>query len=290
MSAPGTPTLPGISRRAKAIAAAQRVQHVTALDLAAQEQGFRNYKHARNTLARSSSVPPITPHPLPVTAQEFPFRDRREFHADSLRRWIGGVRRVNPDAAASMTWRSPRRIIEVLRPFLGTNNNHAHLHTGGGMDITGAALSREPGCIELHTSSRSAFIVRPASLTLEFIVEAPEESFLMLELGKLERTGLLDEHGTPSDTRLRGSEELLELSPGDYVHRRYWDDDVRPDGTPLSGDSRLVTRWMNGKFLFVAKGSRWNAAPSTYEGLHGRFTAGEIRQIVSRSLGRPSPN
>lgn len=276
-------TLDGIGSLARELRRGTSITHTQALNLAAQRAGFENYRHAQNVLGRragqAAAPPPV------ATAEEFPFPGRSDFHARSLRRWITAVRHVNPSQAASVAWSHPARITEMLRPFLGQNHNHAHLPTGGGHDVLDVKPSTEAGCLELQISKGLAYIVRPARLTLEVIASAPGESFLLLELAPLARTEAYD----PSEgvdqgvaDRIAGSEELVELAPGDYAPRWHWDENRGPDDEPLAEDARLVVRWMGGKILFVAKGSLWNGASFTYDGVHNVMTLADIRHQIER--------
>ena len=52
-------TLNRIKRRAKIIARLEQIQHVYALDKAAQEAGFRNFNHARNVI--EATIPASLP-------------------------------------------------------------------------------------------------------------------------------------------------------------------------------------------------------------------------------------
>lgn len=276
-------SLDGIKRLAKKISSESGKPRSEALNLAAQAAGFQNYKNAQNRLARG--VPLAHRHTV-ATEQEFPF------HGRSLRRWITGVREVNPTGAASRAWETPAAIMGALQPFLGQNHNHAHLPTGGGHDVLAVASSVEPGCIELTISRGLAYIVRPKRLTLEIIAGAPAESFLLLELSPLGRTGVYDDElaqlTQDEQAYIQASEELLEIAPGQYEDRRYWDDNEGPGGEPLPEAARLVVRWMSGQILFVAKGSLWNGSPRTYRGAHNTLTAAEIRAEIERVALQPA--
>ncbi len=112
------------------------------------------------------------------------------------------------------------------------------------------------------------------------------QPFLLLELADLQPSGVYGEHHRPS-------EELVELTPGQYVERGVWDDgyyghDDRGREIPLPDESRLIVRWLNGKILFVAKGSLWNGTPATYRGQHNNMTSTQIRQAIEHGLAQRS--
>lgn len=278
-------SLDGIKRLAKHIRNQNGVAYSEALRRAAQAAGFENFKHAQNNLAPRAVTRPA----VPATEHEFPFPGRTDFHARSLRLWISAVRKVNPAGVPSLGWSEPAAIIRTLRPFLGQNCNHAHLPSGGGHDILEVKPSVERGCLEFKITEGLAYVVRPIRLTLEVIESEPGESFLLLELGALPRmTNYEPSEGLDADIRERllGSEELLELTPGEYFDRSLWDENEGPDGEPLPDSARLVVRWMRGKILFVAKGSRWNGSSRTYRGIHNGMSATDIRSLIERSISR----
>lgn len=282
-------SIDGIKRFAKLIKAQRGVTHAVALNEAARLAGFDNYPHARRALTRMKDYP--MPHtdrsggkPPALSA----------FHARSLAAWTHAVDTIDPDDSTSKAWTSRSAIITALEPFMGLNNNHAHLPSGGGHDFTSVGLAREPGCIEFGIGSSTAYIVKPKRLTLERIEEAVQESFLLLELDDLSPSGAYeaddddDEDGTSRFIIEHGSEELLEVAPGEYVERGVWDrgylgHDAQGRERPLPRSARLVVRWLRGKILLVAKGSLWNGDSGTYDGRHNRASSTAIRNVIERS-------
>ena len=268
-------TLDGIKSLAREIRKKEGISLHEAYNAAARAAGYSNLKHAQNNLAFSSGETWV--RLPPATVDEFPFHGRSEFHAENLRRWITSVRKVVPGGIPRRSWSRPSQIIENLAPFMGQNLNHAHLPSGGGHDFLSVGLSAELGCLELRISRGLAYVVRPKRLTLEIIEAQPGESFLLLELGELERKeAYVPSEGVDADiaARVGASEELTELAPGSYVPRWHWDENEGPDGEPLPDDARLVVRWMGGQMLLVAKGSVWNGDPRTYRGLHSKRRSG----------------
>ncbi len=62
-------SLDGIKRLAKSIKNEQGIQHIRALDVAAQSAGFQNFRHAQNVLKASHPHPPQQQgHPVFLTA------------------------------------------------------------------------------------------------------------------------------------------------------------------------------------------------------------------------------
>ena len=208
---------------------------------------------------------------------------RKNFHAEALANWQRSIAdATGPNTGVSTTWQGLERIRDVLVPFMGANRNHAHFPTGGGLDFERVELAAEPGCLAFTVGDRVAEVMKPQKLTLEHFSDSPHQSFLLLELAKLDPSGV-DKQANAT------SEQLMEYPAGHYMSRDVWEQGylrLDADGreVPLPSDSRLVTRWLNGKVLIVAKGSLWNGAPATYDGRHNKMTAADIRAVIERAL------
>lgn len=274
-------SLEGIKRLAKKIRRQSSVPHTQALDVASRTAGFENFTHARKQLAQNG----VTTHSP----------DRFDDFLNSNRaKWTSVVESVNPDTKPQIVWTGFDEIRRALIPFMGDNFNHAHLPTGGGQDYNTVSAARERDCLEFSIDYWSAHIVRPEKLVLETIQSHPEESFLLLELANLEKSGAYDElyrSYDDEDWRRYESwrrEDVLDVY-GEYFEREYWDrcslgQDENGDDIPLPEDARTVVRWMNGKILFVSKGSLWNSIPATYDGRHDRMTSSEIRKFIEYGI------
>lgn len=213
--------------------------------------------------------------------------ERDEFLEQVLQVWTTAITDVSSNIQpTSQTWRELDHIRNVLLPFMGENRNHAHLPSGGGMDMRSINISHEPNCLEFGIGDQFVWIMKPTSLTLEYISESPIDSFLLLELAALKPSGVYDKKEGENE---RFSEELVELTQGKYVDRYIWDQgylDLDENGheIPFPSDSRVATRWLKGKVLIVAKGSLWNGTSGTYDGRHNEMTAFDIRKIITDSL------
>lgn len=282
-------SLGGIKRLAKQLKSDRGISHQAALEVAAAQAGFQNFTHARHRFEQ--------PVPQPVLIR--PFQQRPSYHqdmehfeflAECRRAWIDTLDHLNPARSDRMVWTRIEDILHVLDVVHTASRTHAHLPTGGGIDFSGVRLANEPGCLELQRSGAAANVVRPKSLTLERVATSPVESFVLLELQDLARSGIYaeyDQSGEPVFARLKRYEELVELRPGAYVDRRVWDDDglgedENGDEIPLPVSARLVVRRMNGKMLFVTKGSLWNDTPETYDGCHDAMMPETIRAMIDR--------
>ncbi len=102
---PKSTTLASIKRRAKSLKREREMQHARALDSAAQEVGFQNFRHAQNVLQQS--------HPAA---------------AQPLKRAPESVSQPTPAPATELTRRAPRRplnsklvYVENLRKRIESN-------------------------------------------------------------------------------------------------------------------------------------------------------------------------
>jgi hypothetical protein len=203
----------------------------------------------------------------------------KDMKAEVGRKWLSAVAAVvggTPPATAA--WRNLDDIIRILGPFMGPAINHGLLPTGGGMDLEGVRKSRERGCLEFDVGSRTGYVMRPKQLTLEYVKEAPVESFLLLILKKLKPSGVYD------DVEGNGREELLEVDD-DYLDRSLLDrgylrhDESRYE-VPVPRDARIVCRFLKGSVMIVAKSSIWNGMPGTYDGEHDKMSTDQIREVI----------
>lgn len=188
---------------------------------------------------------------------------------------------VGSTPLATSVWHDPYAIVRAIAPFADAEN---HLHfLSGGHDISRVTLGHEPGTIEFIISDKVAYLAKPRAMTLEYIAAAPAESFVIFDLAPLEPSGVY-----PPESR-DWREELVELSPRDYVERGVWDrcyigHDAVGNEIPLPTGARLLLRVFGGRLMLVSKGSLWNSTPETYDGRHDRMTNQQIRDLIERSI------
>jgi hypothetical protein len=283
-------TLDGIKRLAESIKDARGITHTEALNVAARQAGYQSFTHARHQLTATEAAAgefPVRPKGGPKTIHD-------EFLAMCIDAWVQTLDQFNPRHEDQRTWSGQAAIRDVLAKVLAHTRSHAHLPTGGGHDFDLVRPSREAGVLEFQVERGSVYLAKPKKLVLEQIARRPAESFLLLELAELQPSGAYEveaedeDEATDSDWLSR-REEVVELAPLEYVERSVWDEgnlgyDSRGREIPLPDDARLVTRWFNGKMLFVTKGSMWNGTPTTYDGRHDTMSADEIRAMIERSL------
>ena len=212
---------------------------------------------------------------------------RHDYLEECRAKWLTAVEQAfGATPATSSTGRGGSAIVAALQPFTRAVN-HLHFPEGGGHDIKEIKFGREHGTIEFVVNERIAYVTKPLAMTLEYVEAAPAESFIIVELDRLERSDVYEIDGDACGERR--SEELVELSPGLYVERAIWDagysgQDKTGRDLPLPSEARLVHRLFDGRLMLVTKGSIWNGSPGTYDGRHDRWSNGQIRMFIERAI------
>jgi serine/threonine-protein kinase len=150
--------------------------------------------------------------------------------------------------------------------------NHMFYPDGGGMDLEGVRMGKEPGTIELITDrdEKAIDLIKPRRLIFDSFGFDKEWNYFRLENDTLEPSGVYE-------TIILDREELLETEPLVYGDRTYYD---YPD-EPLSEDARLVTRYLKGDFVIFQKTSKYNRITDTYDGRHSRMNSDEFRDYIA---------
>lgn len=205
-----------------------------------------------------------------------------EFHAEVAQRWESAFNELGLDGQNSKSWVGSAQIQSKLAHLIMKSTNHAHYPTGGGQDWESISITQERDCLAISISDRSVDVFRPIKMTAEYFPESPQESFVLIELDHLDA----DQCQKPFEGL---SQELVELPNDGYVNRVIWDQgftgyDAYGHEIPIPEDARLVSRWLGGKILLVAKGSIWNGTSATYDGCHNDMTSEQIREIITRSM------
>lgn len=204
-----------------------------------------------------------------------------EFQQRTREAWVAAVvRTVGAAPPDRSEWTDLLDMEKVLRPFLAGGIAHAHLPAGGTLQFSSVTLSGEEDCLEIGLDARSMVVLKPRTLRLEHVADAPAESFLLIECADL-RPAL---RGGPF-----GIEEVCDLGGGEYLERHHWDSNTYEgrdeDGEvatrPLPEDAKLVRRILRGNVLLVCKGSRWNRSLQTGTGEHAGLRSDQIRAIIA---------
>jgi serine/threonine-protein kinase len=205
--------------------------------------------------------------------------DHQAFVQETLNAWKSLLTTLFPtEIPKSANWTSVGDIVGVLnRVAREAPQNHMFFPNGGGMDLQGAAAYHEPGVIELQAGF--PVVVKPKSLSFEYF--GPESigwSYFRLENAGLKPTGVYQD--------LEGLyEEVTELEPGKYVERSVWDrgyyghDDEGLE-RPLPQAAKCISRYFDGAFVIVHKGSVYNQISDTYDGRHNKMSAADFYKFM----------
>jgi serine/threonine-protein kinase len=173
-------------------------------------------------------------------------------------------------------------MVKILSPFCGEAINHTMLPLSGGMDIIKVSYDAGNRVMEFWPSHRVVYVGRPEMLEFRYFKSSPIDSFFLLTNRELEPSGVYEDFSG-------NYEEVLELANGEQMDRScldagYIGHDENGFEIPIPDDYRLVVRFLDGKFLMVAKKSIWNQVSSTYDGRHSRLSASEIQQQIGAAL------
>lgn len=200
--------------------------------------------------------------------------------------------------AEKQVWTNTSEIVQVL-DYVGKSqaSNHTFMPSGGGLDLAGARVSHEKELVELNFDG-SPKIVKPESLTFYAVGNDPSWWYYRLETSKFSPTAVYDHYKDDvepipwsKEKQLDWSmqfigEELLEISPANYMDRSYWEmnhlgEDENGYSIPLPQNARVITRKFNGGALVIfSKFSIYNSVSSTYDARHNRMTDEEFLQYI----------
>jgi eukaryotic-like serine/threonine-protein kinase len=204
-------------------------------------------------------------------AEEFFARSRDAWHK-FVEDLIGSI------GNESGVWKDPVAVCRVLNAAAAEcPHNHMFCPMGGGLDLKGAEISPEDGCIDLDFGA--LYTVQPLSLSLHRIGGDDSWSYLRLETNPIAPKS--------GDAEASSHEELVRLPNGLFLPRWTWDegttgqlDDTGKD-EPLPAGSQLVVRCVaGGAFVLFAKGSLYNQNSATYDARHANMSAAEFAQHI----------
>lgn len=203
------------------------------------------------------------------THEEFVERNHKE--------WRGIINTIfNGEVPESKEWTNINEIVDVLNTIGKVDNsNHLFFPDSGGLDLEGAKLSPVLGCIELDF--QFIYLVKPKKLSFEKIEDTFEWSYFRLEADELEPTGIYKDLGDFLH------EELLEISPGQYVHARY-SEMGEYNGQPLPKYARTITRYLGGTFVIFKKTSIYNDNAGTYDGRQNKMSEDKFKEYITKSF------
>lgn len=208
----------------------------------------------------------------------------QEYRRQNPRDWKRLIDGLFPLARPTRAqWEKPAEIMAVLNHIGSVAGvNHLFFPDGGGQDLLGAAVAGERGLLDLDCNGVS-YYVKPESLSFESFGDRDDYqwSYFRLALAPLQGTGTYPNF----EEQVAGSEELLELTPGEYVDRSSWDENEH-DGEPLPKRARLVVRLLRGSLVIFQKTSLYNHLPETYLAPHNQVDGEGFRAEIAAFRGK----
>lgn len=208
-------------------------------------------------------------------------KSEKEFGDVSLSDWRQVQQKIFPHGVPTrVSWVDKNAIIAMLN-LLGATAafNHTFAPNEGGLDILGASDSFETNCLELRFKVGIRVIVKPKRLMFESFPGNDDWAYFRLETEDL---------APFTETKDPYHEEMVELSPRQYVERHWWDAGYYVEGdqqVQLPPDARIVSRYLKGSFLIVAKASVYNRF-ARYDGTHERYSADEFRVLIENTISK----
>ena len=173
-------------------------------------------------------------------------------------------------------WNDIGRMVGIFN-ILGTYEslNHLFFPNNGGLDLTGARLSRDPKSIELEFGGL-VFEAQPEKLVYERISEDFQWSYFRLDLKEIKPQfkqfvvdPYMEEYG--EITRADGTIEAIPL--------RKYDDLDENEIAQLK--ARHVVRYLKGSLVIFHKNSLYNQLVSQYRGEHEKLPAEEFKRQIT---------
>lgn len=189
----------------------------------------------------------------------------KEFKIENDRDWKHIHKKIFGDAIPKhCEWTNLDDIISVLNNIGQVEgSNHMFFPDSGGLDLKGSKKSNEKEAVELMMGV--SYIVKPRRLIFEYIDDDFEWNYFRLETGDLAPSGVYEHYS--DDFKM---EEVLELRPGKYIKRHYWDAGTYNDEI-LPKNARPVVRYFRGAFVIFKKTSIYNNNPGTYDARHEKL-------------------
>ena len=225
------------------------------------------------------------------------YRKKKE---EQLELWRDMITELFDEIPNSKAIHDPNEIIHVLST-VGVSEalNHTFFPSGGGLDLTNATFSNEDGKVELQFGS-SAKVIKPHRLTFHAVGSTPEWWYFRLDALPFNLSGVYDEQEAKEEESVYKSdinkrvewlmsysgEELLEISPGEYMDRSYWEInhlgfDENGQEIPLPSHARVIDRQHpGGSYVIFPKYSKYNNNSSTYDARHNKGTDEEFRNYI----------
>ena len=198
------------------------------------------------------------------TSSEFDSRNRKEW-AFVYQSLFNGMR------PPMMSLEKREDVVKALQLLVRyTRLNYTMMPQRGGMELKGASIAPEDGCIYLDFGF--TYVCKPRRLVFRGFNDV-SWNYFYLELSELT-------HVITQDIE----EELIEDVPGHYVDATYANHGVYDyeSGKPLPVGWKKVIRVCKEAFLIVSKGSFYNSIMPTDDGRHEQFSEEKFFEYMSR--------
>ncbi len=140
-------------------------------------------------------------------------------------------------------WNTRDEIIRVLNAIGKVkDSNHIFFPSGGGMDLEGAIFSHEKDCIELNAGVPC--VLKPCKLVFESIDSDFNWDYFRVEISRLRPSGVYENYHADAN-----EEEVLELSPLNYIKWHHWYD-KEYQGREIPDSAREVFRILKAPWSF----------------------------------------
>jgi hypothetical protein len=219
-------------------------------------------------------------------------KEREEIKNRNLAEWNNVLNEIfDGKTPQDSEWYDVHSISVILNRLGIDQLNHMFLPSGGGMDLAGAKLSNEPGCIELISDGGNFMVLKPKKLSFYwFGKDNIEWAYFRIETARLEPSGVYDDYDTEFFRQFQ-LEEVTELKPGKYVDRSVYDAGYygydENGEKPLPDEARTVARIFSGDFVIFPKLSFYNIDLSDpYDARHNKMTANEFKQYVEKIISK----
>ncbi|MCU8030895.1 protein kinase [Shewanella sp. SM73] len=201
----------------------------------------------------------------------------KDFHSRNLLEWLELQKVIFPLGAPCRTeWTDTDAIIAILNEVSRVKSlNHMFYPTGGGNTLRSVSKAEESGMIVLHVYEKIAEILKPKKLSFESFGLDPQWNYFRLEVESTEATGVEN-----SLNREKISETLCEISPGNYIDYNNWEYNEY-QGKELPESARVITRFLEGAFVFFGTRSIYNRTSGTYDARHNKMTEKQFRNYIA---------
>ncbi len=203
----------------------------------------------------------------------------RDFQKRNVTEWFEIQQILFPmGSPETATWKSLDAIVSVLNEVSKERSlNHMFYPDGGGMTITSVSKAKEAGMLALHTSDKSADLLKPKKLTYESFGLDPSWNYFRLEADLISATSIYD--GVSYEGLFQ---EFTEVNPAEYADLRCWDENEF-NGVVLPESSRRISRYIKGSFVFFCTASVYNKLRGKYDaynGQHDSMSESDFRNFI----------